>query len=207
MFLFPRWTNRAFTIGLGALASTSLLAAAAWAYYGNDANLAVGYGPVQPVDFDHKLHAGDLGVDCRYCHFTVERAPFAAVPATQICMNCHSKVRTDSAKLVAIRESAAQDQPIAWLRVHKLADYVYFDHATHLSAGVGCSTCHGRVDQMPRVEQVEPLSMGFCVDCHRSPQPHLRAPSEVTQMDWQPPRDRQPQRSVDPPVHCSGCHR
>jgi hypothetical protein len=168
---------------------------------------------VQPVDYSHKLHAGDLGLDCRYCHYTVERASFAAVPPTQVCMNCHSKVRADSPKLLPVRESFAFDKPIAWVRVHKLPEYVYFNHGAHLAAGVGCSTCHGRVDQMVRVIQREPLSMGWCLDCHREPARHLRKAEDLTRMAWQPPEVPPAKavaptgREVKPPVHCSGCHR
>lgn len=224
-FLFPRWTNRVVPIGLGVLLGLSVICGAAFAYYGTDSNLAVGYSPVQPVDYSHKLHAGDLGMDCRYCHSTVERASFAAVPATQVCMNCHSKVRTDSSKILPVRESYSRDEPIAWVHIHKLPDFVYFDHSAHLAAGVGCSTCHGRVDQMARVEQVEPLSMGWCLDCHRNPTPNLRDPAEVTKMDWTP-HDVSSSRAgaiagtsgadalhlvhgrvPSPPTHCSGCHR
>ena len=173
----------AFVLG-GALLVTSL-SGAALAYYGTSDNLDVGYCPTQPVEFSHKVHAGDLGIDCRFCHVTVERSAFAALPSTQICMKCHSKVRTDSVKLLPIRATFAADRPIAWNRVHKLADHVYFDHSAHLAVGVGCSTCHGRVDQMHRVQQVQPLSMGWCIDCHRNPLLSLRPTTEVTNMNWE----------------------
>jgi hypothetical protein len=213
-FFFPRWSNRVVPNALAVLVGIVTLGAAAFAYYGTDANLAVGYAPVQPVEYSHKLHAGDLGLDCRYCHSTVERSPFAAVPPTQTCMNCHSKVRADSVKLLAVRESFAEQRPIRWAHVYRLPDYVYFDHSAHLSAGVGCSTCHGRIDQMPRVTQAQPLSMGWCLDCHRNPGPNLRDPSEITKMDWVPREasalSAKPMvgtRVIDPPTHCSGCHR
>lgn len=201
-------------IVLGSLLVFTCLCGAALAYYGNDSNFAVGYRPVQPVEFSHKLHAGDLGLDCRFCHTTVERSAYAAVPDTAICMNCHSKVRTDSVKLLPVRATFAENRPIAWLRVHNLPDFVYFDHGAHLAAGVGCSSCHGRVDQMARVEQVASLSMGWCLDCHRNPTPHLRDVSEITKMDWKPAlglgapvSTRAGKRPLDPPTHCSGCHR
>jgi hypothetical protein len=213
-YLFPRWANRAPTwIVLYALGPLlTLVVLGAW-YYGTNKHLEVGYQPVQPVDYSHKLHAGDLGLDCRYCHYTVERASFAAVPPTQVCMNCHSKVRADSPKLLPVRESFAFDKPIAWVRVHKLPEYVYFNHGAHLAAGVGCSTCHGRVDQMVRVIQREPLSMGWCLDCHREPARYLRKAEDLTRMAWQPPEASPGKavaptgREVKPPVHCSGCHR
>jgi hypothetical protein len=195
----------------------TLLCGVALAYYGTDSNLVVGYSPVQPIEFSHKLHAGDLGLDCRFCHFTVERSAFAAVPSTQICMKCHSKVRTDSVRLLPVRATYAENRPIQWVRVHKLPDYVYFDHSVHLAVGVGCSTCHGRVDQMQRVEQVQSLSMGWCLDCHRNPAPFLRNLADVTNMNWKPRAVIVPQmqapppvvasRPIEPPTHCSGCHR
>jgi hypothetical protein len=211
-FLFPRWTNRVPAyVGLGLFFLVAGAVAAFW-YWGTDKYWRVGYAPEQPIPFSHKLHAGDLGLDCRYCHSTVERAPFAAVPPTQTCMNCHSKVKTDSARLALLRARAADDRPIPWVRVHDLPDFVYFDHSAHLSSGVGCSTCHGRVDQMARVVQKAPLTMGWCLDCHRNPAPQLRASTEITKMDWQPrtaatePRTANG-RTAQPPVHCSGCHR
>jgi hypothetical protein len=189
--------------------------AGAW-YYGSNKHTRVGYAPVQPVEYSHKLHAGELGIDCRYCHSTVERAALAAVPSTETCMNCHAKVRTDSPKLQPVRDSYTSDKPLQWVKVHVLAGYVYFDHSAHLSAGVGCSSCHGRVDQMPRVQQVEPFSMSWCIDCHRNPAPNLRDHAEITKMDWSPPGKGVAvgtgtatlgDRTVHPPLHCSGCHR
>lgn len=194
-FQFPRWSNRVFPLVVaGVLLSASTAGAALW-YYGGNRFTEVGYAPVQPVEFSHKLHAGDLGLDCRYCHSTVERAAFAAVPATQTCMNCHSKVAADSDKLLPVRESAASGKPIPWVRVHALPDYVYFDHRAHVGAGVACASCHGRVDRMPRVTQVEPLSMGWCLDCHRNPEPALGGMRTTNG------------RVATPPLHCSGCHR
>jgi hypothetical protein len=211
-FLFPRWANRVPALLLLAVGSLGVAAVGAFWYWGSDKFWRVGYAPIQPVAFSHKLHAGDLGLDCRYCHSTVERAPFAAVPPTQTCMNCHARIKTDSAALALVQKSAASDAPIAWIRVHDLPDHVYFDHSAHLTAGVGCSSCHGRVDQMLRVTQKLPLTMGWCLECHRDPAPHLRAPAELTQMDWQPRlaagEARTPNgRTARPPVHCSGCHR
>ncbi len=202
--------------GLGGVLLFTALCGVALAYYGTDSNLAVGYSPVQPIEFSHKLHAGDLGLDCRFCHFTVEQSAFAALPPTEICMKCHSKVRTDSIKLLPVRATYAENQPISWVRVHKLADYVYFDHSVHVAGGVGCSTCHGRVNQMQRVEQVQSLSMGWCIDCHRNPAPFLRSPADVTRMNWKPAalfpgmQVASPTfsgRRIEPPTHCSGCHR
>ena len=127
-------------------------------------------------------------------------------------MNCHSKVKTESPKLALLRERAADDRPLPWVRVHDLPDFVYFDHSAHLTAGVGCSTCHGRVDQMVRVVQSQPLTMSWCLECHRDPSPHLRTATEITKMDWQPrlataEATTANGRHARPPVHCSGCHR
>jgi hypothetical protein len=212
-YLFPRWTNRVPGIAaVGAGLTLVGVVAALW-YWGTDKYWRVGYQPKQPIEFSHKLHAGDLGMDCRYCHSTVERSAFAAVPPTQTCMNCHSKVKTDSPKLALLRERAADDKPIPWVRVHDLPDFVYFDHSAHVTAGVGCSSCHGRIDQMARVTQKQPLTMGWCLSCHRDPATSLRAPTEITKMDWQPPAvaagpaRTATGRTAQPPVHCSGCHR
>jgi hypothetical protein len=151
-------------------------------------------------------------MDCRYCHSTVERSAFAAVPPAQTCMNCHAKVKTESAKLALVRLSAKDDRPLPWVRVHNLPDYVYFDHGAHLGAGVGCSSCHGRVDQMQRVTQKQPLTMAWCLGCHRDPAANLRGAGEVTRMDWKPKTVPAAAitangRTAHPPLHCSGCHR
>jgi hypothetical protein len=221
-FQFSRTANRVVPLLLLCVVAPLLTAATAgvW-YYGTNKHTQVGYAPVQPVDFSHKLHAGDMGVDCRYCHFTAEKSGFAAVPPTQVCLNCHAKVKTDSVKTLPLRESAASGQPIPWVRVHNLPDYVYFDHSAHLASGVGCSSCHGRIDQMPRVKQDQPLSMGWCLECHRNPGPALRKRQDLTNMAWQPATTEAPSllgqsiheamtesgRKVNPPTHCSGCHR
>jgi len=183
-------------------------------YYGSPVYTDVGFRPTQPIDYSHKLHAGDLGIDCRYCHSNVEVSPHANVPPTQTCMNCHTLILPESEKLLPVRESHQVGIPIEWVRVHMLPDYAYFDHSAHLRAGVGCISCHGRVDQMAKVQQVEPLSMGWCLDCHRDPAKHLRPPSEVTNMTWTPPEnqlERAQQQieelDINPPVDCSGCHR
>lgn len=153
-------------------------------------------------------------MDCRYCHSNVERSAVSNVPPTQTCMNCHTMILPESEKLLPVRESWATKQPIEWIRVHKLPDYVYFDHSAHLNAGVGCASCHGNVAQMEEVMQVQPLSMGWCLDCHRDPGSSLRSRQDLTNMDWTPPAN-QPQiaaqmikeKNIAPPTDCSGCHR
>lgn len=183
-------------------------------YLGSPRNTDVGYRPTQPIAYSHKLHAGDLGIDCRYCHVSVETSAVAGIPPTQICMNCHTLVGIKSDMLLAVRESWAQNRPIEWIRVHNLPDYAYFDHSLHVNAGVGCKSCHGRIDQMTVVEQEEPLSMGWCLECHRQPDMHLRPKDEVTNMAWIPPDNQadyaakiKQERSLVPPEDCTGCHR
>jgi hypothetical protein len=171
-----------------------------------------GYQPSQPVAYSHALHAGQLGIDCRYCHYTVDVAAHAAAPPTETCMNCHTRVRKTSPLLEPIRQSAEKGTPIEWVKVHDLPDYVYFNHSAHVTRGVGCVSCHGRVDQMEVVYQKEPLSMGWCLDCHRAPEANLRPPSEVTNMTWQQPspdfgKEFRAKNNINPPEDCSGCHR
>jgi len=198
---------------VGALFIGSNAVAFFW-YYGSPKYTNVGYRPTQPVPYSHKLHAGDLGMDCRYCHVNVERSPNATVPATGTCMNCHKLVLPESPKLALIRESAATGTPMQWVKVHKVADYVYFNHSAHLNAGVGCFSCHGNVAQMEVVTQNQPLSMSWCLDCHRAPENSLRPASEVTNMNWAPPANQMEfaaqvikEKRLKPPTDCSGCHR
>jgi hypothetical protein len=214
--LFPRWANKVVPIGvLFGLGPLGTAVIAGFWYYGTAKHFEVGYSPQQPVPFSHKMHAGDLGMDCRYCHSTVEKAAVAAVPPTQTCMNCHSKVLASSPRLEAVRQSWEKDEPVEWVRVHNLPDYAYFDHSAHLNAGVGCESCHGRIDQMPTVQQVQPLTMAWCLDCHRDPEKDLRDPKDVTKMGLLEesqksghamPRSKD-ERAPIPPQHCSGCHR
>lgn len=212
--IFPRWTNHIpLLIGVAGPVVLGTVVFAFW-YWGSPMFTDVGYAPQQPVPFSHKLHAGDLGLDCRFCHNTVERSAGAAVPPTATCMNCHTKVLTDSPRLALVRESAASGEAIPWVRVHMLPDYAFFDHSVHIAAGVGCASCHGRIDQMKVVTQSKPLSMSWCLDCHRDPGKHIRPPDvEPTQMDWIAGDDynrtvsRASAREVTPPEHCSGCHR
>jgi hypothetical protein len=184
------------------------------AYLFRPERVDTGYQPVQPVAYSHKLHAGNLGIDCRYCHFTVERSAFAAIPPTETCMNCHTRVKADSPQLQLVRESYATGRPIPWVHIHKLPDYVYFNHQAHLNAGVSCLTCHGRVDRMAEVRQVKPLSMAWCLSCHRNPAPEIRPRELVTQLDWTPAgdpaalgRELVAKNRIHPPTNCSGCHR
>ncbi len=201
-----------FAAALGLLAP-ALAIAGVW-YYGSPEFTDVGYRPIQPVPYSHRLHAGELGLDCRYCHASVEVSAVANVPPTQACMNCHRLVKRDSEQLAPIRESDSTGRPMRWIRVHKLPDYAYFTHRAHVAAGIGCVTCHGRIDQMEVVTQTQPLSMGWCLDCHRNPAPHRRPVLEVTNMKWTAPKDARAlaarlasEHPVQPPLDCSGCHR
>ncbi len=187
---------------------------AAYTYFSHPKVIDVGYQPKQPVPYSHKLHAGDLGMDCRYCHNTVEKAAFAAIPPTETCMNCHAQVKPESPYLQPVRDSYATGKPVEWLKIHQLPDYVFFNHSAHVTAGVSCISCHGRVDQMIEVKQVEPLSMGWCLECHRNPAANIRPAELVTNLAWQPDRDPAEigreiiaQKKIAPPVNCSGCHR
>jgi hypothetical protein len=145
----------------------------------------------QPVPFSHEHHAGQLGLDCRYCHTSVEQSAFASIPTTHICMTCHSQLFTTAQLLAPVRKSLAESRPIKWNRVHRLPAYVYFDHSVHIANGVGCSSCHGRVDKMPLVQQTQPLTMEWCLSCHRDPATHLRPPGEIFDMEWTAPKDQE----------------
>ncbi|HEX8775888.1 MAG TPA: cytochrome c3 family protein [Pyrinomonadaceae bacterium] len=138
----------------------------------------------QPVQFSHKHHSGDDGIDCRYCHTSVETSSSAGMPSTQTCMNCHSQIWADSPYLEPVRESWRSGKPIEWTRVHDLPDYSYFNHSIHVNKGVGCSTCHGQVDEMPLMYQASSLQMEWCLECHREPERFVRPRSEVFNMAW-----------------------
>lgn len=212
--IFPRWTNKTPLQVVGVLAVGGLLVTAGVWYYFSPRYTDVGYMPRQPVPYSHKLHAGELGIDCRYCHAMVERSAIAGVPPTQTCMNCHQIVARDKESLAPIRDSAANGLPMRWIRVHDLPEYAYFDHSVHLAAGVGCSSCHGDVAGMEEVIQMEPLSMGWCLECHRDPDPYLRPREELTNTAWEPPADQtefalalREQKSIAPSEDCGTCHR
>jgi len=171
----------------------------------------------QPVQFSHKHHVGDDGIDCRYCHTSVETSAVAGIPPTKTCMNCHSVLFNNSSYLDPVRDSYRNDKSIEWVKVHRLADFVYFNHSIHVNKGVGCSTCHGQVNQMPLVFQANTLLMQWCLDCHRDPEQALRPKDQVFNMDWKAP-DNQAElgaklrteykiRTTEELVSCSTCHR
>lgn len=141
----------------------------------------------QPVPFSHKHHVGALGIECSHCHTSVEKSSSAGLPDTSTCMSCHSQLWTNAEMLEPVRESERTGEPLRWTRVHDMPDFVYFNHSIHVAKGVGCESCHGRVDRMPLMRQAKPLSMEFCLDCHRNPEQHLRPKDEVFTMDWSPP--------------------
>ncbi len=214
LFVFPRWANKTRNlVGVALVVTPLYLIALVW-YGASPKTMNVGYQPEQPVPYSHALHVGELGIDCRYCHNTVENAAFAAIPPTETCMNCHKSIWTKSSRLLLVRESYATGTPIPWVKVHDLPDYVYFNHSAHVSRGVGCVSCHGRVDRMIEVHQDQPLSMGWCLDCHRQPELSLRPLDQVTNMAFEPPEDHlafgrrlREQHNINPPTDCSTCHR
>ncbi len=167
----------------------------------------------QPVPFSHDHHVAAIGIDCRYCHTSVEDAAHAGIPPTATCMNCHSQIWADSPLLEPVRESFRTGERIRWARVHDLPDFVYFDHSIHVAKGVGCVECHGRVDRMPLMYQAETLQMEWCLDCHRNPTPRLRPRSAIFDMASQTPRDKAAREQLARDYHvnslidCSTCHR
>lgn len=171
----------------------------------------------QPVPFSHEHHVRGLGIDCRYCHTSVETSAAASVPPTYTCMSCHSQIWSDSPTLAPVRESLKDGKPLAWARLHDLPDFVYFHHGIHVQKGVGCAECHGRVDLMPLTWKDKPLTMEWCLECHRHPERHLRPKDEVFNMDWKPPRGDQLTQGralideyhvpTDRLTNCSVCHR
>jgi len=213
--IFPKWTNKApLYAAVGAGLTLVVIVGVIW-YYGSPWYTDVGYRPTQPVPYSHKVHVRDLGLDCRFCHTGVETSPVAGLPPTKTCMNCHNMIKANSDKLTLVRESFKNGTPLEWVRVHKSPDYVYFDHSAHITAGVGCASCHGNVDEMEVVAQHQPLSMGWCLECHRNPDDHLRPIDQVTNMKWTP-ADNQAEFAAKqkelldikaPITDCTGCHR
>lgn len=170
----------------------------------------------QPIKFSHDHHTAGLGIDCRYCHHTVERSAVATIPATEVCMNCHSQIWADSPMLEGVRTSYRDNKPIRWNKVYDLPDYVYFDHSIHVSKGVACSSCHGEVNTMPLTRRAVSLQMSWCLDCHRDPTRNLRPAGEVTNFRWVPPQEDSYYAHLaeqanlagkDRLFSCSTCHR
>jgi hypothetical protein len=189
--LFPRWSNTAYWSVIAALALTVIAIVLAPMIYIRTPFASARFEPVvQPVEFDHRHHVRDSGVDCLYCHSGAETSASAGIPPTAICMGCHGQVWPDGAQLAPVRRSWETGVSIGWKRVHDVPDHVYFHHGVHARAGVGCERCHGLVETMARVERVVDLTMGWCLDCHRNP-----------------PGPANYGRSITPLTTCSACHR
>ncbi len=168
----------------------------------------------QPIQFSHERHVAGNGIDCRYCHTSVETSSFAGIPPTKTCMNCHSQIFSTSPFLEPVRASFRTGQSLEWTRVHDLPDFVYFNHSIHIAKGIGCSTCHGRVDRMPLMYQVASLQMQWCLECHRNPERFVRPREAVFQMDYEPPsnqlalgRKLVAEYKIQSLTSCSTCHR
>jgi len=214
--IFPKWTNRLpRNIIIGALlVSSGVLAGVT--YYFTPKYTRVGYEPIQPVAFPHSVHVDQLGLDCRYCHNTVEKSWYSNIPATATCMNCHVQVLKDDARLALVRQSAATGEPIPWVQIHKMPDYVYFNHSVHVNRGISCVECHGQVNSMEEVYHAKPLSMTFCLDCHRDPARRVRPLEKITDLKWKAPspdaqlemgKDMLHKWNVQSLENCSTCHR
>ena len=185
-------------------------------YYMTPKYTRVGYAPVQPVPYSHTLHAGQLGIDCRYCHSNIEKSGVANLPTAQTCMNCHNQVKKDSPLLAVVRQSYETGEAVPWVKIHQTPDYVYFNHAIHVNRGVSCVECHGKINEMDVVAHAKPLSMGFCLDCHRDPASHVREKADIYNLDSPTIADKSgfaaahkflTDRNIKPPQSCSGCHR
>jgi len=215
--IFPKWSNQ---VPLKVIMALLIVGGSTtWAvyYYFAPSYTRVGYMPTQPVEYDHYLHATQVGLDCRYCHTYVDKSGHANIPDVGTCMNCHNAIKVDSEALAPIRQAYDNNlKPIAWVRVHETPDYVYFNHAVHVNRGVSCVECHGQVNEMTKVWHDKTLSMGFCLECHRNPEQFVRPLNEVYNLDWEP-ESRQARIEmgtqlvhdwkITPPQSCSGCHR
>lgn len=218
-FVFPKWTNHIRSVAAVTLIGGGLYALVVITFGFSPQATDVGYQPQQPIPYSHALHAGELGIDCRYCHTPVEETAHATIPPTQVCMNCHSSrgvtVRPESQWMIEmIREKAETGEPIEWVRIHDLPDYAYFNHSAHVRRGVGCVSCHGRIDEMQKVYQFAPLSMQWCLNCHRNPEKYLRPLDRITDMVWTPTEPQaelgarlRDEYDINPSTDCSTCHR
>ena len=218
MQVFHRSTNTISRVTIyGAVIIVAMIGSLGATFFRSAYMTGVGEAIQQPVPFSHKHHVGGLGIDCRFCHTTVETQAFAGFPATKTCMGCHSQIWADSPLLEPVRASWRTGESLQWNKVHKLADFVYFNHSIHVNKGVGCSTCHGQVNQMPLVRQASSLQMEWCLGCHRQAEQFLRPREHVFNMDWQAPANQLEVgkklaqdykiRSVAELTSCSTCHR
>ena len=185
--VFPRWFDAAARVAIvGAILLIPATAVGLAIFYRSDYVTGAKTAYEQPAPFSHAHHSGQLGIDCRYCHTSSEDSAFAGMPPTETCMNCHQQIWVGAETLAPVRESWKSNNPLRWQRVHNLPEFVYFHHGAHVAKGVGCVECHGRVDRMSLTWQAKPLTMGWCLDCHRNPGGHLRPRGEVTNMTWTP---------------------
>lgn len=216
--IFGRSSNTISRWSIVALiAFVGLGTALAYNMYSSDYVTAVGSLIEQPVPFSHKHHVGGLGIDCRYCHTSVENSSFAGLPPTETCMTCHSQIWRTSPMLEPVRASYESNMPIQWNRIYRNPNFVYFDHHIHVHGGIGCSTCHGQVNEMPLTAKNQALDMSWCLNCHREPERHIRPRSDVFSMDWHPRRQQQAELGsklvkdyhihTDVLTSCSTCHR
>jgi hypothetical protein len=216
--IFPRSANATARMSLAAVAAIGLFTV--WTVFAlMRSTWATGQSDFveQPIQFSHAHHVGGVGLDCRYCHTSVETSSFAGIPPTKTCMNCHSQIWTNASILEPVRASFRDDKNLTWIRVHDLPDFVYFNHQIHVKQGVGCATCHGEVDKMPLTFQANSLLMEWCLDCHRAPEKYLRPREQVFNMAYVPPANqlelgRQLKQdynvaSVEHMTSCSICHR
>jgi hypothetical protein len=210
----PRYNRLPAQIALGLFMSVVVVSAGVW-YYFTPKYTRVGYQPIQPVPYSHATHVGQLGLDCRYCHTGVESSWYANIPSPSVCMNCHSQVLSTDPRLAPVRDSFKSGQPVPWVQIHRTPDFVFFNHAVHVNRGVSCVSCHGQVNQMDEVSHAKPLSMGFCLECHRNPAPNLRPLDQIYNLDWTNAPDRQAESGqrfvsewkIKSSQNCSTCHR
>jgi hypothetical protein len=210
----PRYNQLPLKIALGLFMSVVVVSAGVW-YYFTPKYTRVGYQPIQPVPYSHATHVGQLGLDCRYCHTGVETSWYANIPSPSVCMNCHSQVLPNDPRLAPVRDSFKSGQPVPWVQIHRTPDFVFFNHAVHVNRGVSCVSCHGQVNQMDEVRHAKPLSMGFCLECHRNPAPNLRPLDQVYNLDWTNDPARQAESGarfvnewkIRSSQYCSTCHR
>jgi hypothetical protein len=216
--VFHRWTNTVAKLSL--VSSLFLAAFVLWVclvYTRSSYGTGAWQVRVQPVPFSHEHHVGVLGIDCRYCHTTVEHSSYAGMPPTKTCMNCHSQIWVGSEVLEPVQESYRTERSLHWKRIYNVPGFVYFDHSIHVHKGVGCSSCHGRIDEMPFTYQVPTLLMEWCLDCHRNPHQNLRPREAIFDIKWQPPADQDERgrelakqydiRDTAFLTSCSVCHR
>jgi len=219
--IFPVWTNRLpVQVLAGAILVGSGVIAGGW-YYFTPKYTRVGYQPIQPTAFSHAVHVDQIGMDCVYCHEGVKKSWYAGLTSAASCMNCHNQVLPNDPRLAQVRESAKGGKAIPWIQIHKVPDYVYFSHAAHVNRGVGCLECHGQINLADETYHAQPLSMAFCLDCHRDPAPKLRPIERITDMNWTwagaPREAADRQRAAGQKLveawkvqvleNCSACHR